>query len=136
MNEESPAMAASRASWSAVQRKDKEGWLALMTDDVLFQDPIGVSPLDATGKGHVGKAAVSEFWDKTMAPATISIEVHRSFTAGLEAAHLMTLTTELPGGVRSVVTGIFTYLVNDEGKLAALRGYWDMADMSFEQPES
>ena len=136
MNEENLAMVAARASWSAVQRKDKEGWLALMTDDVLFHDPIGVSPLDATGKGHVGKQAVSAFWDKTMAPATIAIEVHRSFTAGLEAAHLMTLTTELPGDVRSIVTGIFTYRVNEDGKLAALRGYWDMDDMSFEQPES
>ncbi len=51
MNEESPAMVAARASWSAVQRKAKEEWLALMADDVVFQDPIGVSPLDSTGKG-------------------------------------------------------------------------------------
>ena len=70
-----------------------------------------------------------------MAHATISIEVHRSFTAGQESAHLMTLTTDLPGGTRSIVTGIFTYLVNDEGKLAALRGYWDMSDMRFEKSE-
>jgi ketosteroid isomerase-like protein len=135
MTDDNPAMIAARASWSAVQRKAKDEWLDLMTEDVLFQDPIGVSPLDATGKGHVGKQAVSAFWDKTMAPATISIEVHRSFTAGQESAHLMTLTTDLPGGTRSIVTGIFTYLVDDEGKLAALRGYWDMADMKFEQSE-
>ena len=136
MNEESLAMIAARASWSAVQRKAKEEWLAIMADDVVFQDPIGVSPLDSTGKGHVGKQAVSAFWDKIMAPSTISIEVHRSFTAGMECAHLMTLSTELPGGAKSIVTGIFTYRVNDDGKLAALRGYWDMADMNFEQPES
>ena len=134
MNEENPAMIAARASWSAVQRKAKDDWLAIMADDVLFQDPIGVSPLDSTGKGRVGKQAVSDFWDKTMAPSTISIEVHRSFSAGLESAHLMTLTTELPGGVKSIVTGIFTYRVNDDGKLAELRGYWDMADMKFETP--
>ncbi len=134
MNEENPAMIAARASWSAVQRKAKDDWLAIMADDVLFQDPIGVSPLDSTGKGHVGKQAVSDFWDKTMAPSAISIEVHRSFAAGLESAHLMTLTTELPGGVKSTVTGIFTYRVNEDGKLAELRGYWDMADMKFETP--
>ena len=134
MNEENPAMVAVRASWSAVQRKAKDDWLAIMADDVLFQDPIGVSPLDSTGKGRVGKQAVSDFWDKTMAPSVISIEVHRSFTAGLESAHLMTLTTELPGGVKSTVTGIFTYRVNEDGKLAELRGYWDMEDMKFETP--
>ena len=57
----------------------------------------------------------------------------RAMPGGQESAHLMTLTTDLPGGTRSVVTGIFTYRVNDDGKLAALRGYWDMADMTFEQ---
>lgn len=136
MNEENPAMIAARASWSAVQRKAKQDWLAIMADDVVFQDPIGVSPLDSSGKGHIGKQAVSAFWDKTMAPTEISIEVHRSFCAGLESAHLMTLTTVLPGGARSIVTGIFTYRVNPDGKLAALRGYWEMADMKFETPES
>ena len=54
MNEESAAMVAARASWSAVQRKAKEEWLSIMADDVVFQDPIGVPPLDSTGKGHVG----------------------------------------------------------------------------------
>ncbi len=135
MNEENPAMIAARASWDAVQRKAKEDWLALMADDIVFQDPIGVSPLDSTGKGHVGKEAVSAFWDERMVPATISIEVHRSFTAGMESAHLMTLTTLLPNGVRSIVTGIFTYRVNDRGELVALRGYWEMPDMKFEQDE-
>ena len=134
MNEENPAMVAARASWSAVQRKAKEEWLALMADDVLFQDPIGVSPLDSTGKGHVGKQAISAFWDKNMAPATIRIDPHQSYAAGLESAHVMTLTTSFENGARSIVTGIFTYRVNDEGKLTNLRGYWQLADMIFEKP--
>ena len=41
--EQSPALTASQASWRCVQAKDKAGWLALMTDDVVIEDPIGPS---------------------------------------------------------------------------------------------
>jgi ketosteroid isomerase-like protein len=129
MSEEHPAMIAARGSWSAVQRKAKEEWLALMADDVCIEDPIGVSPLDPIGKGHCGKQAVRAFWERTIAPNQIRIEVARSFCAGQESAHLMTLTMTNPNGASAVVTGIFSYRVNDAGKLVALRGWWQMSDM-------
>jgi steroid delta-isomerase len=127
-------MVAARGSWSAVQRKAKEEWIALMADDVCIEDPIGVSPLDPIGKGHCGKEAVRAFWERTIAPNQIRIEVARSHCAGLESAHLMTLTTTFPNGGRAVVTGIFTYRVDEAGKLAALRGYWQMSDMQVSPP--
>jgi steroid delta-isomerase len=135
MNEEHPAMIAARASWDAVRRKDKEAWLALMADDIVFEDPIGVSPLDPVGKGHSGKEAVRAFFDANMAPNTIEIDVAESFAAGLESAHRMTLTTTLPNGIKTIVNGIFTYRVNDGGKLVSLRGYWQMADTQVVQPD-
>lgn len=134
MSEQHPAMIAARASWSAVQRKEREEWLALMADDVCIEDPIGVSPLDPVGKGHCGKQAVRAFWERSIGPNQIRIEVARSFCAGLESAHLMTLTTTFPNGGSAVVTGIFTYRVNEAGKLAALRGYWQMSDMKVSPP--
>ena len=134
MSEEHPAMIAARGSWSAVARKAKEEWLALMADDVCIEDPIGVSPLDPIGKGHCGKQAVRAFWDRTIAPNQIRIEVARSFCAGQESAHLMTLTTTFTNGASAVVTGIFSYRVNDAGKLVALRGYWQMSDMKLHPP--
>jgi steroid delta-isomerase len=124
MPTEPPALVAARRSWSAVERKAREEWLDLMAEDVCIEDPIGVSPLEPTGKGHCGKAAVAAFWDSHIAPAGIQIEAQRSFAAGSESAHLLTLTTSFPNGVRMLVTGIFTYRVNDAGKLVSLRGYW------------
>ncbi len=62
MSEENPAMVAARASWRCVQAKDKEGWLALMTDDVHIEDPIGVGPTNPTGEGLRGKEAVGAFF--------------------------------------------------------------------------
>jgi len=134
MSEEHPAMVAARGSWSAVQRKAKEDWLALMADEVCIEDPIGVSPLDPIGKGHCGKQAVRAFWERTIAPNRIQIDVERSFCAGLESAHLMTLTTTFPNGGSAEVTGIFSYRVNEAGKLVALRGFWQMSDMKLRPP--
>jgi steroid delta-isomerase len=128
-----PALAAARNSWSCIHRKAKQEWLDLMADDICIEDPIGASPLDPAGKGHAGKSAVSAFWDRNIAPATIRIEAHRSFAAGNESAHWMTLTTSLPGGTRMTVTGIFTYEVDEAGKLKSLRGYWSLADAVVEK---
>ena len=55
-----------------------------------------------------------------------------SYAAGREAAHLGTLTTTFPNGSKVIVEGIFTYELNDEGKLSSLRGYWELKDAKFE----
>ena len=38
--QQAPALTASQNSWRCVQTHDKEGWLALMADDVVIEDPI------------------------------------------------------------------------------------------------
>jgi steroid delta-isomerase len=134
MSEEHPAMVAARGSWSAVHRKAKEEWLELMADEICIEDPIGVSPLDPTGKGHSGKQAVRAFWDRNIAPNRVRIEPSHSYAAGQESAHLMKLTTTFPNGASMVVEGIFTYRVNEAGKLVSLRGYWQLADAKLIQP--
>ncbi len=134
MSDIHPAMAAAQESWRCAQARDKQGWLGLMSDDVCIEDPIGVAPTNPTGEGVQGKANVSTFFDKYIGPSTIVITVHESRAAGNESAHLMTLDTTLSNGVKTKVTGIFTYHLNDDGKLTNLRGYWTLADMSFEQP--
>ena len=134
MSEIHPALEVAQNSWRCVQAHDKQGWLDLMSDDACMEDPIGIAPTNPTGKGVIGKAEVSEFYDKYIGPSTIVIEVHESRAAGNESAHVMTLDTTLSNGVRTKVRGIFTYHLNDEGKLTNLRGYWTLDNMSFEQP--
>ena len=132
MSEEFPALAASHRSWSAVQKSAKQEWLHLFADDAVIEDPIGRSPLDPEGKGHRGKEAIAAFWDTNIGPNTITIEMTSSFGAGLEAGHLGTITTKLPNGAVMKVDGIFTYKVNEEGKLLALRGFWSMSNLTVE----
>lgn len=135
MSSEHPAIRAAHASWSCVQRRAREEWLALLADDITIEDPIGVAPTNPTGRGFSGLAEARQFWDRNIGPTeSIAIEAHESFAAGLESAHVMTLTTRFANGVTTTVHGIFTYTVNDAGKLRALRGYWSLGEMKVEKP--
>jgi steroid delta-isomerase len=137
MSEIHPALEAAQNSWRCVQAHDKEGWLALMSDDICIEDPIGVAPTNPRGEGVRGKQAVSAFYDKNIASSKMLIVAHESMVGGThESAHIMTLSTTLANGVTTHVHGIFTYRIDDDGKLANLRGYWTFADnMTVEHPE-
>jgi steroid delta-isomerase len=128
-DEEHPALVTARQSWRCVQAKDREGWLSLMADDVCIEDPIGVAPTNPSGQGVRGLKAVGDFWDQFIAPSTVRVETHESFVAGSESAHLLTLRTTLPNGYEASVRGVFTYRLNEAGKLEALRGYWTISDV-------
>jgi steroid Delta-isomerase len=130
-----PAMHAAHESWRCVQARLRDQWLGLMADDVTIEDPIGIGPTNPTGKGFRGKREAEQFWDKNLAPTTsVAITAHESFAAGSESAHVLTLVTTFPNGMKMSVHGIFTYTVNDDGKLLALRGYWTMAEAKITKP--
>jgi steroid delta-isomerase len=130
--EKHPARRASLLSREYVKTHNKEGWLGLYAEDAIIQDPIGKSYLDPEGNGHRGPAAREAFYDNFIAPADINLEILHSYAAGLECANNVLITTRLPGEngkvLQQLVHGVFTYHVNDEGKLTAMRGYWDTQD--------
>ena len=132
--ETNPAMLAARSSWRYVQAKDKAAWLDLMAEDMVMEDPIGIAATNPDGKGIRGKHAVSEFWDQSMSQMDIAIETHESFAAGNESAHRMTLSMTFQNGGGMLVNGIFTYRVNQNGKLTNLRGYWALDETEIRQP--
>ena len=130
--DEHPARRASLLSREYVQTHNRDGWLGLWAEDAIIEDPIGVSYIDPQGKGHRGVEARSVFYDSFIAPADLSIEIHHSYAAGLECANHITITILLEGEdgkrIQQKVHGIFTYHVNEDGKLTAMRGYWDTED--------
>ncbi len=137
MSEENLAMQAAHNSWRCVQAHDKEGWLALMADDVCMEDPIGQAPTNPSGEGVKGKSGISDFYDKNIATSQIVIETHESYAASspYEAAFLMTLHTTLSNGVVTHLRGIFSYQTDEAGLITNLRGFWNMGIMQFEQPD-
>ncbi|CAN5706956.1 ketosteroid isomerase family protein [soil metagenome] len=129
----SPALAASQSSWKAVQAHDKAAWLGLMAEDVVIEDPIGQAITNPEGSGVRGKEAVSAFYDTNIATNNLRITCEETFPSSspAEIAHILILRSEFEGGLSSEVRGVFTYRVDDEGKIANMRGYWNMDVMKF-----
>ncbi len=131
-----PALAASQASWRCVQAGDREGWLALMAEDVVIEDPIGDAVTNPGGQGVRGKEAVSAFFEKTIGrtPTTITCEETFPSSSPNEIAHILALRFNFGNGMTGSVRGVFTYRVDDAGLLTNLRGYWNMDMMQFSKP--
>ena len=129
-----PARLASQRSIDAVHAKDKDAWVANFADDGAVEDPIGPSIFDPEGKGHRGKEAISRFWDNQIAPNRVLFNIKHSYAAGLEVANVGTITVVAPSGVVMLVDGVFTYRVNEAGKLSALRAYWELGGLEVFPP--
>jgi len=129
MSEEHPARAVSKKSIAAVKAKRKDDWLALFASDGVIQDPVGKSPIDPSGEGHRGTAAISKFWDDQIAANEIHFEVRESYAAGSECANVGTISIGMPNGMQARCDGVFVYRVNDAGKLVSLRAFWEFEKM-------
>lgn len=125
MTTDHPARVAGEASRHAVVGKDKQAWLDLFAEDGRVEDPVGPSPLDPDGTGHRGRAALSAFWDNTIARAeSIEFRFTDSFACGDECAHTGTIRTAVGGHVMDA-DGVFVYRVDGDGKLRSLRAFWE-----------
>jgi ketosteroid isomerase-like protein len=122
---EHPAHEAGRRSREAVAARDKDAWLAVFADDAIVEDPIGPSAFDPEGKGHRGKDAIAKFYDMAIAPSELTFNFEKTYQCGNEEANVghILITT---GEYQTTAEGVFTYKANDEGKLVALRAYWEM----------
>ena len=133
--ETTPALAASHNSWKCVHAHDKDGWLALMADDIVIEDPIGKSYTNPDGNGVRGKEAVAAFYDANIAANDLRITCEETFPSSSphEVAHILVLRSRFENGMTSTVRGVFTYKTNDAGLLTNLRGYWNLDTMEFAQ---
>ena len=131
-----PARLAAWRSIDAVARGDKQAWLDNFSEDAVVRDPIGKSIIDPSGKGFRGKEAISGFWDEYIAKGRPMFRLQASIVSGNECANVGTLMTQFENGMISSVYGVFTYRVNDEGKVTALRTYWEAEDMQMYPPLS
>jgi steroid Delta-isomerase len=122
---DTPAHLAGKRSREAAMARNKEAWLEVFADDAIVEDPIGPSHFDPEGEGHRGKEAISAFYDMAIAPNKLEFNFVDTFQCGNEEANVgnIVITT---GRYQVTAEGVFTYRVNDEGKLLALRAYWEV----------
>ena len=114
------------ASMQAAVAGDREGWLALYSEDAVLEDPVGPSPWDPEGRGQRGKQALAAFWDRVIGPNRgLQFEVRERYTGGREVASVLTVTSALPDG-RRVEFGMVTILSsNEQGLIQSLRAFWN-----------
>ena len=121
----SPAALAFSRHVKAVQTRDRAAFLANFAPDALVEDPVGPSPLDPSGQGHRGHAAIGAFWDVIIAPGSVRFAIERAIVCGDEIANIGTIFNRMPDGREIGAEGVFVYRVNAAEKLVSLKAYWD-----------
>ena len=115
-----------RESMTAVETGDRAAWLALFTDDAVVEDPIGPSIFDPDGTGHRGAGAIAAFYDNVIGiNESIQFDIHQSFLCGDEIANVGVIRITVTAGTVVEVDGVYTYRRSSDGKIAALRAYWE-----------
>jgi uncharacterized protein (TIGR02246 family) len=100
------------------QRKDREAWLDLFAADAVHYDPVGTA-------ANAGRDPIAAFWDRTFSMLDDGkFETHHVFVCGDEAAMVFTFTGMMTGG-GIVFDGVEIFKVDDQGRIAELRAYWD-----------
>ena len=95
-----------------MQAGDRDGWLALMTDDVVIEDPIGPSVTNPDGNGVRGKEAVAAVLRRQHRPEPADASPARRRSRPVrptEIAYILVLQTRFPNGFAATVRGVFTY---------------------------
>lgn len=123
-----PARIASQRSYSAVAKGDLAQWLTVYAEDAVLEDPVGPSMFDPEGLGHHGHAGITAFWEKAVAPiGTFAFEINDSFAnpGSNTCANIGRITTTFPDGSSTTTDLIMVYVVDDEGRVASMRAYWE-----------
>jgi steroid delta-isomerase len=120
-----PVHLAGKRSREAAIAHDKDAWLANFADDAVVEDPIGPSHFDREGRGHRGKKAISRFYDMAIAPSDLQFNFVETYQCGNEEANIGNIVIRA-AGYEVIAEGVFTYRVNDAGKMVALRAFWEL----------
>ena len=126
--DEHPARSASQRSYSAVAKGDLAEWLTVYAPDAVLEDPVGPSMFDPEGKGHHGHEGISAFWKLAIEPIEkFEFTITESFAnpGGNTCANVGRIRTSFADGSHTTTDLIMVYVVNDDGRVASMKAYWE-----------
>ena len=124
------AVEANKKSIKYATESNKEAWLALYTDDAVVCDPVGKSPMDPSGEGHHGKAAIEAFWDNVIGPANVEITANKRWTSGDYCCCVAQVAkNDLGDGNFTECDMLAVYEVNEVGLITRMAAHWDFDNM-------
>ena len=83
-----------------MQAGDREGWLALMADDVVVEDPIGEAVTNPDGTGVRGKEASARSTTRNIGPNQLTVTCEETFPSSspTRSRYILVLHTMFPNG--------------------------------------
>ena len=124
------AVEAIKKSIKHASEGNKEAWLALYTDDAVVCDPVGKSPMDPSGEGHHGKAAIEAFWDNVIGPSKLEITANKRWTSGDYCCCVAQVAkNDLGDGNFTECDMLAVYEVNEDGLITRMAAHWDFDNM-------
>lgn len=101
---------------------DKEGWLALWSDDTVLEDPVGVDI-------YRGKDALrTTFWGLIEELSPMKLWLDREvIVCGDEAIGILFGVVTREGKLTKVGPIVDHFTFNDSGKITSMRAFWNYA---------
>ncbi|MGW6427639.1 nuclear transport factor 2 family protein [Nocardia sp. NPDC055053] len=118
-------LAAVQASPRAVAAHDKDTWVGLFVDNAAVHDPYGA-------REHIGRDAISRFYNVFIAPNSIVFRVERDLVAGRTVVRDLHIETTMSTGATVTVPMHLRYDLIESGggwRIARLAAHWELAVM-------
>ena len=127
-DDDHPARVASQRSYSAVAKGDLAEWLTVYAEDAVLEDPVGPSMFDPRGagpprpRGHLGVLGAGDRADRDVRvrdqrlvrqPGQQHLRQHRPDP------------DVVPRRQHTTTDLIMVYVVNDDGRVASMKAYWE-----------
>jgi steroid delta-isomerase len=105
---------------AAYTENDRDAFLDAFADDGVIEDPVGTP-------AHAGRDARGAFWDTVhQLTERMTFDVKDVVVCGTEAAMVFRIHAgTADAGI--VLDAVDIFQVDDEGKIASMRAYWDMS---------
>jgi steroid Delta-isomerase len=105
----------------AFEAGDRARWLGLFTPDAVHIDP----PTEPPRTGH---EAIGKFWDDTRSfVERFELTVRDIIPAGDEGVLSFTCRSHLAGGAAVELDIVDVFTIDDDGRIAKLKAYFDMS---------
>ena len=104
---------------AAYHENDRDAFLDAFATDGVIVDPVGTLP-------HAGREARGAFWDTVhQLTERMTFDVKDVVVCGDEAAMVFRIHAgAADAGI--VLDAVDIFVVDDDGKIASMRAYWDM----------
>ena len=105
---------------AAYVKNDRDAFRDAFAEDGVIEDPVGTPP-------HTGREARGAFWDTVhQLTERITFDVKDVVVCGSEAAMVFGIHAG-SADAGMVIDAVDVFRVDDEGKIASMRAYWDMS---------